>query len=169
MQGSQLLKNNSRIVGLGDLYASKTPGVVIKSLGLGSCVGIVAIAPKLRAVGLCHVVLPSSTIDPQKAQEIPGYFADTGITAFFREFQKIGVASPKDLIIKLTGGASVMDPNQTFDIGKRNILATRKALWKHHLAALAEDVGGTFSRTVWVEVDTGRVFIESPGKGRWEL
>lgn len=164
-----MLRNNTKIVGLGDLYASKTPGIIIKSVGLGSCVGVVAVAPKYRAVGLWHVVLPSSKIDREKAAEIPGYFADSGIGAFINEFKKLGVASHKDLIIKLAGGASVMDSNATFDIGKRNILASRKALWKNHMAAIAEDVGGNFSRTVWVEVDTGRVYIESPGRGRWEL
>lgn len=157
------------IVGLGDLYASKTPGITIKTLALGSCVGVIAIAPKLRAVGLWHVVLPSSRVDAEKAATVPGYFADSGIDVFLHEFRKLGVLSHKDLIIKLAGGASVMDANATFDIGKRNILAVRKALWKNHMAAIAEDVGGNYSRTVWIEVDTGRVYIQSPGRGRWEL
>lgn len=169
MEGNDLLRNNTKIVGLGALYASKTPGVIIKSVGLGSCVGVVAIAPKHRAVGLWHVVLPSCKVDRDKAKTIPGYFADSGISVFINEFRKLGVTSNKDLIIKLAGGASVMDANATFDIGKRNILASRKALWKNHMAAIAEDVGGNYSRTVWVEVDTGRVYIESPGRGRWEL
>lgn len=164
-----LLRNNTMIVGLGELYASKTPGIIIKSMGLGSCVGVVAVAPKYRTVGLLHVVLPNAKIDREKAAELPGYFADTGIAAFLNEFRKLGVASHKDLVIKLAGGASVMDANQTFDIGKRNILASRKTLWKNHMAAIAEDIGGNYSRTIWVEVDTGRVFIESPGLGRWEL
>lgn len=164
-----MLRNNTKIVGLGDLHASKTPGTVIKSVGLGSCVAVVAVAPKHRAVGLLHVVLPNSRVDPEKAQQIPGYFADTGIGALLDAFKKLGVTNPKDLVIKLAGGASVMDANRTFDIGKRNILASRKMLWKHHMAAIAEDVGGNYSRTVWVEVDTGRVYIESPGRGRWEL
>jgi len=164
-----LLINNTKIVGLGQLYASNTPGITIKSVGLGSCVGVIAIAPKYRTVGLWHVVLPSSKVDMEKADEIPGYFADTGIGAFIDEFRKLGVVSTKDLIIKLAGGASVMDANATFDIGKRNILACRKGLWKNHMAAIAEDVAGNYSRTVWVEVDSGRVYIESPGRGRWEL
>ncbi len=162
-------RNNTFIVGLGEIHASKTPGTIIKTLALGSCVGVIAVAPKYRAVGLLHVVLPSSKIDQEKAAALPGYFADTGIDALLKEFRKLGVRSNADLIIKLAGGASVMDTEKTFDIGKRNLLATRKILWKNHMAAIAEDVGGNYSRTVWVEVDTGRVFIQSPRRGRWEL
>ena len=164
-----LLRNNTQIVGLGELHASKTPGTIIKTMALGSCVGVIAVAPKYRAVGLLHIVLPSSKIDLERATVLPGYFADTGIMALLEEFKKLGVRSNGELIIKLAGGASVMEANKIFDIGKRNLLATRKTLWKNHMAAIAEDVAGNYSRTVWVEVDTGRVFIESPGRGRWEL
>ena len=138
-------------------------------MALGSCVGLIMVAPKLRAVGMVHIVLPDSKIDAEKAGETPGYFADSGIQAMLSEFRSLGIRSNRDLMVKLTGGATVMDANKTFDIGKRNVLSCRKNLWKNHMAAIAEDVGGNFSRTVWVEVDSGRVFVTSPGRGRWEL
>ncbi|CAM2068212.1 putative chemoreceptor glutamine deamidase CheD [Sulfidibacter corallicola] len=163
------MKENMHLVGLGGIYASKTAGETIKTMALGSCVGVIAVAPRLRAVGMVHIVLPDSKIDRQKAETVPGYFADSGIPALLDAFKKLGVKSPRELVIKLAGGAAVMKENNTFDIGKRNILACRKTLWKNHMAAIAEDVGGSFSRTVWVEVDTGRMFIQSPGRGRWEL
>ena len=62
-----------------------------------------------------------------------------------------------------------MDPNGTFNIGKRNVLAIRKILWKLRLGARKEDVGDNFSRTVSVDVDTGKVLISSPKRGEWEL
>lgn len=161
--------SKTHMVGLGGIHASKTPGDVIKTMALGSCIGIIAVAPRLRAVGMAHIVLPHSRTNLEKAATTPGYFADTGIPALLEHFQRLGLLNPRELVFKLAGGASVMDPNSTFDIGKRNILSCRKELWKHRLAAIAEDIGGNFSRTVWVEVDTGRMYLQSPGKGRWEL
>lgn len=163
------MREDTIMVGLGDVEASAQPGKIIKTLALGSCVSVVAIAPKRRAVGMVHVVLPDSSIDTQKAGQKPGYFADTGIPALLESFARLNVSNPRELVVKLVGGANVMDPNNTFNIGKRNVLICRKVLWKHRLAAIAEDVGGTLSRTVWVEVDSGRVFIQSPGRGKWEI
>ena len=161
--------NNKHVIGLGGIHASNVPQTIIKTLALGSCVAVIAVAPRRRAVGMVHIVLPDSRIDKDKATAMPGYFADTGIQALLNEFKKYGISSNHEFVIKLVGGSSVMDENRRFDIGKRNVLAARKFLWKNHMAALSEDIGGSHSRTVWVEVDTGRVFIESPGRGRWEI
>jgi chemotaxis protein CheD len=62
-----------------------------------------------------------------------------------------------------------MDPNGTFNIGKRNVLAIKKLLWKYKLGAIAEDVGKDYSRTVSVNIQTGEVLVSSPGKGEWKL
>jgi chemotaxis protein CheD len=73
----------------------------------------------------------------------------------------------KKLIVKLAGGSVIMDPKNTFNIGKRNVLAIKKILWEMGLGARKEDIGGTISRTVSVYVDTGRVVISSPGRDDW--
>ena len=62
-----------------------------------------------------------------------------------------------------------MDPNNTFNIGKRNVLAIRKILERFRLGAIAEDVGGNISRSVSIEMNTGKVIVSSPGRGEWEL
>ena len=62
-----------------------------------------------------------------------------------------------------------MDPNNTFNIGGRNIFAVKKHLWRYKLGPVAEDVGDSISRTMTVDVDTGKIIITSPGKGWWEL
>ncbi len=147
-------------VGIGELAVSKTKDQVLKTFGLGSCVAIVVLDPKVRVVGLIHIALPDSTINPDKAKKQPGYFADTGIPHLMAEMAKLG-SHPKGqgFIIKLIGGARVMDPNERFNIGKRNILAIKKILWSYNLAVVAEETGGSSSRTVGVDVGTGRVTI----------
>ncbi len=157
-------------LGLGDMGATRTMGQEIKTLALGSCVALILLDPKTRCIAMVHVVLPDSTIDPQRAEKKPGHFVDTAIPALFQEMEKLGSnARTKGVIVKLVGGANVMDPNNTFNIGTRNVLAIKKGLWKYGMGPLAEDVGGRISRSVAVNVETGIVGITSPGRDPWEI
>jgi chemotaxis protein CheD len=155
-------------VGVGEFAATKKSGDIIKTMALGSCVGVIFLVPSIRAVGLLHIALPDSAINKSRVAEKPGMFADTGIPALLRELKKLGYNNDK-LLVKLAGGASIMDPNNTFNIGKRNILAVRKILWQYKLGAISEDIGDTISRTVSIEVNTGKVYLSSPARGTWEL
>lgn len=148
---------------------SNSAGKIIKTMALGSCVGLIIIADNQKIAGMAHVALPDSTIHNGKALQMPGYFADTAIKALLSKFAKYGQIERRKLVVKLIGGANVMDPSNIFNIGKRNVLILRKILWKNRIVPRAEDVGGTYSRTVWVEVGTGRVFASSPGRGEWEI
>ncbi len=158
------------VLGIGDLGASNTPGGLIKTFALGSCVGVVMLDPKSRTVGMAHVALPESRINPQKMRERPGYFADTAIPLLLKEMARLGAPSNgRGVLVKLAGGASIMDPNETFNIGKRNVLAIKKALWAHGMGAMVEDVGGNHSRTLSVSVNTGEIIVSCPGRGQWTL
>ena len=151
------------MIGIGGLDASKETASSVKTMALGSCVSVVLLDRKTHVVGMAHVALPESKIDEQKAKELPGYFADTAVPALIKRMAELG--SPPDgkgLIVKLAGGANVMDTSNTFNIGKRNVLALKKTLWKFGLGAVAEDVGGEISRTVEVLVDTGMLRISTP-------
>ncbi|HDR47215.1 MAG TPA: chemotaxis protein CheD [Geoalkalibacter subterraneus] len=158
------------VLGIGDLGATKNRDDLVKTYALGSCVAIIMLDPKTRTVGMVHCALPEARINPAKAKERPGYFADTGIPMLLREMARHGCdPSGRGFIVKMAGGARVMDPNDTFNIGKRNHLAARKALWALGLGAVAEDVGGNFSRTVTVTVRNGEVMLSSPGRPNWKL
>ncbi len=160
---------NNIIVGIGGIGISNKPGDIIKTLALGSCVGVMVYSPKLSLAGLIHVALPDSKINASLAHEKPCYFADTGIPFLLAALAKFGCLLYSDLIIKLAGGANIMDPEQRFDIGTRNILAVKKNLWRYKLGPLAEDTADTISRTVKLEVATGRVILSSPSIGEWEI
>lgn len=155
------------ILGLGDYAVSRTPGDHLKTFALGSCVAVVMYDPFIKAAGMIHVVLPEASLAPEKVPEKPGYFADTGLRALMKEMRQLG--SFGRILTKLVGGAQIADANFTFNIGKRNILAVKKNLWALHMGVLAEDLGGTFSRTVKIETDTGQVLVSNPSKGTWEL
>lgn len=156
-------------IGVGEYAVSKRSGDVLKMMALGSCIGVIMFDLVSGTVGAVHVALPDSSINEKKAVRKPGMFAETGIAMLLNKMNKLAIDKKNRFIVKIAGGASIMDPNNTFNIGKRNILAVRKYLWKHRLGAIAEDVGESFSRTVTVSVDTKRIIISSPGRGEWEL
>ena len=156
------------IVGVGDMKCSNCEADSIRTFALGSCVGVIAFAPKLKAAALLHLALPESKINAELARREPARFADTGVPLLLEFMARYG-CRPRDMTIKLAGGATIMDNESFFEIGKRNILAVRKTLWKYQLGAVAEDVGANYSRTVTVRVADGLVTLSSPGRGEWLL
>jgi chemotaxis protein CheD len=117
--------------------------------------------------GLLHYMLPDSSIDPPRGRENPFMFADTGIPLLIERVCARG-ASRLGLVAHAAGGASIMDPNAVFDLGKRNQLAMRKLLWKTGILLRGEAVGGGNSRTVKLEIGTGRLWLQE-GIGAREL
>jgi chemotaxis protein CheD len=154
-------------VGIGEWAVSKNPEDVIKTYALGSCVAVIIYDVKTRVGGLIHVALPESMVDPERAKKQPGYFADSGLPLMIEEMKKLG-ATRSGVWVKLAGGASVMDSSGFFDIGKRNLLAVKRVLWKSSLGPLAEDTGGNSSRTVAFSLADGVVSLSS-GPRKWEI
>ncbi len=154
-------------VGIGDIKASKTPGDIIKTYALGSCVAVMMYDPQRKIGGMIHVALPEASTNPEKARKLPGYFADTGLPVLLEEMQKLG-CPVRSLKVKIAGGASIMDDNNTFDIGRRNAVAVKRFLWKNGLGVLKEDIGGKISRTVSLHIDSGEITV-SNAKTEWKI
>ena len=138
------------------------PESVLATYALGSCIAVAIHDPVAGVGGLLHYMLPESSLNPDKARESPYMFADTGVPRLFHAAYQLG-AEKRRLVVRVAGGAQVMDENGVFNIGKRNHLALRKILWKAGVIVHAEEVGGTMSRTVRLEVASGRFFIRGPG------
>jgi chemotaxis protein CheD len=155
-------------LGVGDFGATNNPDEVLKTMALGSCVGLIVLEPASRTVGMAHIALPDSSINRTMAQKQAGRFADTAVPALLNLIEQQS-KTRKDYIIKLVGGAQVARMKDTFNIGKRNILAVKKILWQMRLAPIAEDLGGQISRTVTVEAGTGKVILHSPGRPDWTV
>jgi len=162
---------NEVILGVGEHRATNKPDEALRTVGLGSCVALILLDPRTRTVGMAHVALPDSTIDPNRARERPAYFADTALSALIQSMATCGCsAGGRGMIAKLVGGANILDAGSTFNIGRRNILVLEELLLRHGLGIPAEDVGGNISRSVIVEVNTGRVLITSSYRGdSWEI
>jgi len=66
------------------------------------------------------------------------------------------------------GGASMSTRAYMFAVGKRNFFMLRKVLWKESLMIKNQGVGGTISRMLYLDLDSGRTWIVSKGK-EWDL
>ncbi|MBL8027782.1 MAG: chemotaxis protein CheD [Fibrobacteres bacterium] len=154
--------SDKAIVDIADMKVSSGEDMLI-TYALGSCIGVAAYDPVAKAGGLLHYMLPDSKIDSKKGLERPCMFADTGIMCMFRGLQQLGCQSNR-LIVKIAGGSNILDPNGAFNIGKNNYLALKKVLWRFSILVKAEDVGGSFSRNMTLNLGNGEVRVRYAGE-----
>lgn len=150
------------VVSMADCRLSGEPGDVLVTYALGSCIAVTAHDPVSRVGGMLHFMLPESAIDAEKARQNPWMFADTAIPLLFHNLCALGAARRR-LVVCAAGGAQVMDDRGLFNIGKRNALALRKLLWKSGVMLHDEDLGGTESRSVRLEIGSGRCWLRTAG------
>lgn len=150
------------VVGIADCRVTRDTASSIVTYALGSCVAVTIHDPVARVGGMLHLMLPESSLDPARAQENPYMFADTGIPLLFHKAYGEG-AEKKRLVVRVAGGAQVMDEAGVFNIGKRNCLAVKKVLWRAGVMISTEAVGGRDSRTVRLEVESGRFLMRTAG------
>ena len=155
-------------VGLADYKVGSAPATII-SYGLGSCIGISIYDPQTKIGGLLHIMLPDST--QSRPSENPAKFADTGIPLMLADILQLG-ASRSRLVAKLAGGAQMFAFANATDImrvGARNAAAAKKILQDLRIPVLAEDTGGTYGRTVQIDLATGIYKVKTIDKGEKEL
>lgn len=148
------------VVGIGDCKVGHDADCQLVTYALGSCIAITIYDPVARVGGLLHFMLPDAGPDPARARMNPFMYADSGIPMLFRRAYELG-AEKRRLIVTATGGAQMMDHAGVFNIGKRNCLEMRKILWKAGVVVKVEDVGGAISRTVRMELSSGKVILRS--------
>lgn len=157
------------VVGVGDCKVTADPSAELITYALGSCIAIAIWDPVSRVAGMLHFMLPDSAVDRTgNGREHPYRYADTGTPMLFREAYQHG-AEKRRLVVRLAGGASVVDDQGVFNIGKRNYAALRKILWKAGVLVHGEEVGGTISRTVRLDSASGRMVVRPPGGAEREI
>ncbi len=149
------------VVGVGDLAVSNNPQMILSTYALGSCIGLVAYDTFAKAGGILHLMLPESTISPEKAVKQPAMFADSGLPLFFKQLAGVK-AEPARLRLFVAGGACVLGGNDPFRIGERNARVTLDYLAKNGFNITHTQVGGTVNRTIHLEMSTGAVTLKTP-------
>jgi chemotaxis protein CheD len=152
------------IVVVGDMKIGQQ-GDMLVTHALGSCLGLMVYDPQSKVGGLLHAMLPLSKINPEKAAANPYMFVDTGVPQLFKEIYKLG-GQKNRLVVKAAGCGEPLGNNEMFKIGKRNYTVLKKLLWKNNVLLKAEDIGGSASRTVHMDLATGQTTITSRGERR---
>jgi chemotaxis protein CheD len=150
------------VIGVSDLRVSNKADDVLITYALGSCIAVAVYDPQVKVGGILHFMLANSSIDKDKALKNPAMFADTGIPLLFKSCYKLG-AEKKRMIVKIAGGASILDDAKFFRIGHKNITAVRKIFWKNNVLLTAEDTGKNFNRTVELYISDGRFIVRNAG------
>lgn len=151
------------VVSTSEIRVSNRSGDVLVAYSLGSCLGITVYDPVVHAGGMIHCMLPLSRIDTERAQRTPATFVDTGVPALLEEAYDLGAQKDR-IILKVAGGSQILDEKGPFDIGQQNYRVLREILSKSNIPIAAEDVGGSAPRTMYLEIDTGKVIIRSRNK-----
>lgn len=159
----------TRIVGVARMGASDDPRDVLVTYALGSCLGICLHDAEARVGGMLHTMLPDSRMNLERAKENPERFVDTGVPALFHACYELG-ARKERIVVKVAGGANpsgVRRPDG-FRIGRRNYEALTEVLRMNGVTIDSEDVGGRLSRTLTLEIGSGRVTVRN-GSQEWDL
>src|ERR1035438_7656279 len=120
------------VVGVADMAVSNDSSAEIVTYSLGSCLGITIYDAVKQIGGLLHLMLPDSRIDAAKAVSAPYMFVDTGVPRLFHAAYNLG-ADRSRLVVKVAGGAQLLDQQGIFNIGIRNFDALGKLLAQNGL------------------------------------
>jgi chemotaxis protein CheD len=162
------MKDNIK-VGMADLKVA-AEGEVLKTTGLGSCVGLTLFDSASRVAGMAHIMLPSSEISRESAFNRAKY-ADTALPMLLEAMAERG-ASMKRIVAKLAGGAQMFvfaGQSDTMRIGPRNVETCKLMLNELAIPLMAEDTGANYGRTIELDSMTGLLTIRSVQYGIKEL
>lgn len=160
-RGSQLV-----VVGIADVKVSANPEETLITYALGSCLGVTIYDPVAKVGGLLHAMLPSGKANPERAQENPARFVDSGLPVLFKSAYALG-AQKERIVVRVAGGAHMASAGgreDGFQIGKRNFVELKRMLWKNGVLLEDQDVGGSISRTISMSIETGDVWVKSGGE-----
>ncbi|SDC86968.1 chemotaxis protein CheD [Paenibacillus sp. UNCCL117] len=156
-------------VGMADLNVTQLTGV-LKTTGLGSCVGLTLYDAKAKVAGMAHVMLPTSEIAREGKLNVAKY-ADTALPEVIRLMEQLG-AEVRRMAAKMAGGAQMFafgGQSETMRIGPRNVESCKEVLARYRIPVVGEDTGGNYGRTIEFDCVTGVLVIRSVQHGVKEL
>ena len=147
--------------GIGEYKIGKN--VLLKVMGLGSCIGVILSDVSTGICGIAHVLLPGASNNGETK------YAETAIEKMFEDMVKMGARKSR-ITAKFAGGAQVFK-HMSLDIlkiGNRNAISVEETLIKKNIPILAKDVGGEIGRSViFNPVDGSMIVKYTKGEVLW--
>lgn len=143
---------NEYFLGIGEVAFAKKP-CVIRTV-LGSCVGVSLYDPRLRIGGMSHFLLAKA---PEG--QISTRYGDIALDTLIDNFRRAGSHLHR-LEACVAGGALILDVNEIFFVGEKNIKIADEVLSRRGIRVLRREVGGERGRRMVLDSETGFVTIE---------
>lgn len=152
------------VVGIGEYRVAKGMAV-LKTIGLGSCIGVALYDPVNKIGGLAHVMLPGSKNGTVKSAK----YADHAIELMVDAMRGLG-SRKENLVAKMAGGAQIFRHMKMdlLKIGDKNVDSVKEILRNNGIRLISEDVGGTLGRSVYFYTFDGKLLVKySNGVELW--
>ncbi len=121
---------------------------------LGSCVALCLWDSVRKLGGMNHYLLPGSETVPSENPST-GHYANQSL---LYEIIRCG-SSLHSLQAAVIGGGQLYPENDIFAIGERNIVAAEFILEKYRIPLVYKRIGGSISRSVELEVESGELRV----------
>ena len=152
-------------VNFSEMKISSNPVETLVAFSIGAGIGMTVHDPIGGVGGILNLILPDSTnANGNNPSKNPFMFADTGIAALLNSLFEQGVKA-ENLKVVIAGAAHIMDQSGVFDLGQRNLKALKSNLGDHDVKIHHEAIGGIKSRTISLEIGSGRSIIKTFGEG----
>ena len=155
-------------VDLADLKIAQLPARLV-TRGLGSCLGITIYDPIKKIGAMAHAMLPD--IDKARIKFNPARFVNSVIRKAVEELEKLG-SSKVHLVAKLFGGAHMFTFiafDSVLNVGQKNIEMAQDVLKELGVKVAAQETGGTFGRTIELNLQNGKVMVRTISLGEKEV
>ncbi|UCE45974.1 MAG: chemotaxis protein CheD [Methanobacteriota archaeon] len=148
---------NARLIGIAQYGVAEAPETLC-CLGLGSCVAVFLHDPVAKKGGVVHVLLPKSP----KGHPPDAKYADTGIRLLLEKLVSCG-ADRNRLQAKLVGGAKMFSDLslRMSDIGRENVVQSRKTLAELGIRIVAQEIEGTKGRSAYYSTEDGSITVKT--------
>lgn len=155
-------------VGMGEMRISEAP-VRLITRGLGSCIAITLYDPVEKIGGMAHAMLPD--IEKVKLKSNPNRFVNYVIRKMLEDLEKRGCLKDR-LVAKIFGGAHMfgfITSESILNVGEKNVSMAKTMLSELGFKLAVEETGGTFGRTIELNLETGKVLIKTIAWGEKEV
>jgi chemotaxis protein CheD len=138
----------------GEVVVAREP--VLVSTVLGSCVAVTLFSPSCGVGAICHAMLPDNAGRDEDLR-----YVDTALRHIYRKVT--GYGAGKDLVVKLFGGARVLDignvESPAITVGEKNVARALEILDSLGLTATSVDTGGVVGRKLFFCMRNGDVYL----------
>ncbi|WCJ58184.1 chemotaxis protein CheD [Fontisphaera persica] len=152
-----------KIVALGSMSVENRPLCTLHTPPLGTAVAVAIFDPVNSVGGLLACILPDSTLDEARGLDQPCLFVDTGLQALLNEFTRQG-GQLSQAHLHAAGGMEVIDGEKAYDLGPRNAQMLQNLLPVYGLTLASAELGGYFSVSLSLDLDTGEIVVKRPGQ-----